>query len=78
MIKFQIPDFGEARRVAAQMYESTRPLGDKPTPRNARTRLRVTWETPLDTVKHHDTSYQESNFITEADDLDHLVFWGTE
>ena len=78
VIKCQIPDIGEARRVTAQMYESTRLLGDKPMPRKARTRLRVTWETPLGTVRQHDTSYQESDLITEADDLDHLVFWVTE
>ena len=70
-----IPEMGEMRRVAATHSEADRISGNNPRIPAARTRLRVTWQTPLGSFGKHDTGYQISELLTSSDDLNYLVWW---
>ncbi len=76
-VTLEIPGLREARRTAAMIFEATRISGSNdPTPA-ARTRLRVTWETPLGNVGKQIGQWEVSPLITPADNLNHLV-WSTD
>jgi hypothetical protein len=76
-IRLEIPGLREARRTAAMLSETAR-LNHSEDPRPAaRTRLRVTWETPLGSVGKQLGQWEVSPLLSPADDLNHLV-WTTD
>lgn len=76
-IRLEIPGLREARRTAAMLHESARIGGSTKPPSVARTRLRVTWETPLGSVGKQIGQWEVSPLLTPADDLNFLA-WSTD
>jgi hypothetical protein len=78
LIRLYIPGLAEARRTAATVHEAARLSETNEIPSAARTRLRVTWETPLGSVGKQLGQWEVSPLLTPADDINHLVFWTGE